>query len=71
MTRHELETAICGAIMRGETAYMYMTHEETRSYGTAVTLPSPQTSGTYTQQRTYAMLEARKLADELQKVNWL
>lgn len=57
--------------MRGETAYMYMTHEETRSYGTAVTLPSPQKSGTYTQQRAYAMLEARKLADELQKVNWL
>jgi len=71
MTRHELETAICGAIMRGESAYLYMTHESHRSFGTAVTLPSPQKSGTYTQQRTYAMLEARKLADELQKVNWL
>ena len=66
MTRHELECAIRDAILRGESAYMYMTHDETRSLGMAVTLPSPQTSGTYTQQRTYATLEARKLADEIE-----
>ena len=30
-----------------------------------VYLPSPQRSGTYTQQRTYALLKAREIVDNL------
>jgi hypothetical protein len=55
MTQQQLVNNIASFIMRGE-KFHYLVKDE---------LPSPQRSGTYTQQRTYALLKAREIVDNL------
>ena len=55
MTQQQLVNNIASFIMRGE-KFHYLVKDE---------LPSPQRSGTYTQQQTYALLKAREIVDNL------